>query len=492
MKEKMKEIEVKYSTFTNFNISNNKINISSMVNQMDETEYKDIKLISRGAKPSQIKANNSFKDKIDKFINYKNQLSFPLVHIKNKITKKRKDNKIYSNPSTFNMKKALISIYNKNLKKNMEKISLHRNNMITPKNSPIKIVNKSVNSNEISKEKKDDKKSFINFDKSDTNYKTFMNFEYNNHKNTKSQKRIRNKNINSISKSSPYNYYMTSSNFISTSDSIKKKKSRKDINNNFLSRTNNNNFSSDKTFKYRNSYLKNNAQKFINTVNNSYKDSNKNNINNIMKLKKIPKIKLNYWKLFELENKFNETYNNNFTDVNEKMKEIKKEKEKCKNMLEEIDKRNNYDIQQIIEEINSHLLGLNFNDFYNYLLTILKNYDKKIANWSFDIVEEKNECPEELKFKNVRHRHQKFKGMLDRQYVCGVNVNNHIDHLIRKSKSKLGFNNNDNYEKFFSNNNKQKNRLIESLFNENNYTSQFYEKFLKNMNNNKRKNNYNS
>jgi hypothetical protein len=356
--------------------------------------------------------------------------------------------------------------------------------MITPMNSSNKIINKTINSNEIPKQIKDYKKS-LNFDKNEKNYKTFMNFKYNDQKNIHSQTRLRNKNINLINKIVPHNYYMTSSNFISTSDSIKQKKSCKDINN-FLDRINNNKSSINKKFKYRNFNLNNNAQKFISTVNNSYKganNANNNNINNAIKLKKIPKIKLNWLKLLELENNFNEAYNNNFTKVNEKKKDIKKEKEKCKHILGELDKQNNYDIQQIIGEINSQLLGLNFNDFYNYLLTILKNYDKKIVNWSFDIVEDKKECPEELKFINVRHRHQKFKGMLDRQYVCGVNVNNHINHLIKNSKSKLGFINNDYYEKLFLHENKQKNNLIEKLFTENNYRSKFYEKFLKNKNN---------
>ena len=404
MKEKLKEIEVKYSTFSNFNISNIKTNVSSMVNQMNETEYHNIKLISKNS--------NSSKDEIDKvkYVTSKNQLGFPLVKIKNKSTKKRNDNKIGSNPFAYNKNKALISIYNKNIiTKNITKISLNRNNMITPMNSSNKIFNKTINSNEIPKEIKDYKKS-LNFDKNEKNYKTLINFKYNDQKNIHSQKRLRNKNNNLIDKIDPYNYYMTSRDFISTSDSIKKKKSCKDINN-FLDRLNNNKPSSNKTFKYRNFNLNYNAQKFINTVNNSYKgvnNANNNNINNIIKLKKIPKIKLNGLKLLELENNLKEAYNNNFNEINQKKKDIKKEKEKCKHMLGELDKQNNYDIQQIIEEINSHLLGLNFNDFYNYLLTILKNYDKKIVNWSFDIIEDKKECPEELKFINVRHRHQKF------------------------------------------------------------------------------------
>ena len=498
MKEKLKEIEVKYSTFTNFNIPNKKTNISSMVNQMDESEFNNIKLISKGVEPSHLKNNKSFKDKIDKFkfITNKNHLNFPLVQMKNRSTKKRNDNKINSSPTVYNNKKSLISIYNKNVKKNSFKVSLNRNNKNTSINNPLKIINKSIDNNDISKEKTDNKnkKPFMNYKKNDMTCQTYTNLDenYHSHSNTNYNSRLSNKNINTINKSSNYNYYLTSSNFISTSDSLNNKIGKKGINNYFLYRTNNNNLSSNKTYKCRNYNLNNNAQKFIKTANNSFKTTSKKNIGGIMNLKKIPKIKLNYWKLLELENSFNEAYNNNFTDVNEKKKDIKKEKEKCKHILEELDKQNNYAIQQIIQEINSHLLGLNFNDFYNYLLTILKNYDKKIVNWSFDIVEDKKGCPEELKFKNVRHRHQKFKGMLERQYVFGVNVNKNIDHLIKNSKNILGFNNEDNYEQFILNNNKQKDNLIDNLFIENNYTSKFYEKFLKNTNNKKRKNNIDS
>ena len=137
-----------------------------------------------------------------------------------------------------------------------------------------------------------------------------------------------------------------------------------------------------------------------------------------------------------------------------------------------------------MKEINSQLLGLGFNEFYRYLLTILKNYDKKIVDWSFDIVEDKNECPEELKFKNVRNRHKQFMGILNRQYVDGVNVNNHMDYLIKNSKSKMGFNNNEYYDNISlntnNNNDDTQNHFIDNIFTENNYKSKFYEKFLKN------------
>ena len=495
MKEKVREIELKNSTFTNFNITNKKSNLSSKINQMNATEYNDIKLITTNFIPPQIKANKTLKEKIDKFkfITNKNNLNFPLMQM----TKPKLNNiNINSNPSLSNVKsKTLMSTYNKNLPKRIL-ISLNKRNNNVKKSdidNPFKIVNNTINNNFLSVEKKGIKKfiiknnnkneSFTNFTK---NIKSSINFEENTNKNfhyNNSQKHSNKRNPIEVNNISPNNKYsITTNNFISSYGSLTKNMPNKGINK-FLYKTNNNNFSSTKSFKNRNYNLSHNPHKFIKASNNSYKGINKSN-NNIFKIKKMPRTNLNYWKLLELENKFNEAYINNRSDVNEKNRDIKKIKEKCKIILKELDKKNNFEIQHIIKEINNQLLGLNFNDFYNYLLTILKNYDKKIANWSFDIMEDKKECPEELKFKNVRHRHQKFMGLVDRQYVCGINANNHMDYLIKNSKSKLGFNNNDNYDNINLNNKSHQDNFIDNVFTENNYRSKFYEKILRNKSNN--------
>ena len=496
MKEKVREIELKNSTFTNFNITNKKSNLSSKINQMNATEYNDIKLITTSFIPPQIKNNKTLKEKIDKFkfITNKNNLNFPLMQM----TKQKLNNiKVNSNPSLSNVKnKTLSSTYNKNLPKRIL-ISLNKRNNNVKKSdidNPFKIVNNTTNNNFKSMEKKGIKRSIIKNNKNESftnftkNIKSFINFEEKTNKNfhyNNSQKHSNNRNPIEINNISPNDKnFITSNNFISSYGSLNKNMTNKGINK-FFYKTNNSNFSSTKLFKNRNrNYnLFQNPHKYIKASNNSYKRINKSN-NNIFKIKKMPRINLNYWKLLELENKFNEAYINNRSDLKEKNKDIKKIKEKCKIILKELDKKNNFEIQHIIKEINHQLLGLNFSDFYNYLLTILKNYDKKIANWSFDIMEDKNECPEELKFKNVRHRHQKFMGMVDRQYVCGINANNHMDYLIRNSKSKLGFNNKDNYDNINLNNKSHQDKFIDNVFTENNYRSKFYEKILKNKTNN--------
>ena len=153
--------------------------------------------------------------------------------------------------------------------------------------------------------------------------------------------------------------------------------------------------------------------------------------------------------------------------MHEKNKMIKKIKERCKSVLKELDKKNNFEIQQIMSEIRDQLLGLGFKEFYRYLLTILKNYDKKVTDYAFDIVEDKNECPEELKFKNVKYRHQKFKQLLDLQFISGINVKKHLDNLIHKSKSKIRvYNNKYNFD--FSHNNLHSNNFIDKIFNNKN------------------------
>jgi hypothetical protein len=243
-----------------------------------------------------------------------------------------------------------------------------------------------------------------------------------------------------------------------------------------------------KSFNFKKTNFKspNRNYNYTKTTSNSLDEINNKDLKKVRNLNKIKNIykNINYWKLLEIENNLNNAYNEKFIELNEKHKIIQKIKKKCKIILEELDKKNNLEIQHIIKEIKEQLLGLGFKEFYNYLLTILKNYDKKIVDWSFDIVEEKNECPEDLKLKNVRHRHQKFMGLLDRQYICGINANNHMDYLIRNSKNKLGFNNNDNYDRYIfneknNNNIKNQNNFIKSIFTENNYNSKFYEKFLR-------------
>ena len=148
-----------------------------------------------------------------------------------------------------------------------------------------------------------------------------------------------------------------------------------------------------------------------------------------------------------------------------------------------MDKKNNFEIYEIIREVNEQLLGLGFKDFYRYLLTILKNYDKKIVDYAYDIIENKKECPEELKLKNVEKRHQKFMGILERQFASGLNAHKKLDYYINKSKNKMESNNNNfgNEKNSFYNthSNNNRNNIIDNIFNKNSYRSKFFDLFKK-------------
>ena len=92
------------STFTNFNITNKKSNIASKVEQMNLTEYNDIKIFTSTFLPSHIKNNNELmKKNIDKFNSNKNNLNFPLMkkNTKHFSIKKTNNVKFRSNPFFF-------------------------------------------------------------------------------------------------------------------------------------------------------------------------------------------------------------------------------------------------------------------------------------------------------------------------------------------------------------------------------------------------------
>ena len=529
MKEKeKKQLDIKNSTFHNFNITSKKSEIASKVDKMKVNEYNNIKLITTFFMPNHLK-NNKVKNSPEKLnLNKKNILNFPLSPNNKNLLKKisfKKGNNIKSYSSFSDIQnKMLMSMLNKNNLIKKKNISLKNNTKIIATQSPFKLINMKMNNNisegnkeiiidiqdeeekkpvmHISKNNKinifkKDLKSQINYNQKKLNNINILN-STNNIKNKKP------KNLKSLGNASILNkYYITANNFNYTQgnqpQNYKKNKintflsqNQTKYNTNFIN--NNRNILQAKSFNYKNkniNFLGNTNYKNKNTKisSNSFDSKNAKNDKNA-KNKSFNKIKLmqrsilNYWKLLELENNFNKKYNDNISEMTEKNRLIKRIKEKCKIVLEEIDKKNNFEIQHIMKEINSQLLGLGFNEFYRYLLTILKNYDKKIVDWSFDIVEDKNECPEELKFKNVRNRHKQFMGILNRQYVDGVNANNHMDYLIKNSKSKMGFNNNEYYDNINlntnNNNDDTQNHFIDNIFTENNYKSKFYEKFLKN------------
>ena len=521
MKEnEKKQLDIKNSTFHNFNITNKKAEITSKVDKMKVNEYNNIKLFTTFFMPNHLK-NKKIKNSPEKINLNKNKiLNFPLSpknkNLLKKISLKKKNNiKSYSSFTDI-QNKVLISMFNKNTLNKKKKISLKNTKLISSQGpySPYKLLNKYIKKN-ISKGNKeiiidiqdDEEKKpvihknnkinvFQNDFKSKINQKNINiinNINLTNNIKIKKPKQL--KALGNASLLNKNKYYITINNFNYTEGNNQQNNNNKNKINSFLSQNQTkNNFNNErdifqaKSFNYKtkNINILNNANykdKNNKISNNSFDDKNTKN-KSLNKIKAIQRSILNYWKLLELETNFNKTYNDNFMEMTEKNRYIKRVKEKCKIILEELDKKNNFEIQHIIKEINKQLLGLGFNEFYRYLLTILKNYDKKIVDWSFDIIEDKNECPEELKFKNVRYRHKQFMGILNRQYVDGVNVNNHMDYLIKNSKNKLGFNNKEYYNKInlnsYNNSNDTKNTFIDNIFTENNYKSKFYEKFLKN------------
>ena len=502
LKEKQKNSDLKNSTFHNFNITNKKSNIASKVNEMDISENRNIKLINTFFLPSHIK-NNKFITKNDNDkSNKNNMIKIPINRKNSNILKKIaliKKNKQYSSFEEI-QNRILFSMYKNNLKR-QKYLSSNKNY----KNAS-KILNKFVkfnlstnskesiiNSQKVLKSMETQKDRNNNLLNSEKNSKFHINSEekkINNKKNISFANKDTIKNLKNSNNISPFNkYYLTVDNFSSIKENRKNKKlyNVTKTNNHLYKTKYNKNLFQTKSYNNNNLQLPNNITStnynYIKTTSNNSFDGR--NINKY-KTKKIPRVNLNYWKLLELENKFNTVYNDNCLDINEQKKIIKQIKEKCKILLEEIDKKNNFEIQHIIKEIQEQLLSFGFKDFFRYLLTILKNYDKKIVDWSFDIVEDQKECPEELKFKNVRNRHKQFMGMLNRQYVCGVNANNRMDHLIKNAKNALGFNNQKYYDNIILNNNNNsgcaRDHFIDNLFTENNYKSKFFETFLRNKN----------
>ena len=480
MKEKHKEIEINNSTFKNINITNKKSEIISKVNLMNITENNNIKIFNISFLPSYLKKNELLmKNEYEK--NYlKNNIHFPLKKISNTRLNKIQIN---STPSFSNIKnKDLISLRKKKYKKKNINISFNKN-FIKDKYRPYKLIYKNENKNKnLTEEICDNNKDNINsknINSSSRGFKSIINLDEKNKIkiNNLSNKIKKIKNMEKLNNiTTPYNkYYITTQNFVPKIEANK-------IKNLYIHKNSNKQLNNIKILDAIKSFNLNNINdSILQKINNNIKiEDNSVEENNLNKLNKIPRINLNYWKLIEIENKFYEIYNNNCNDVTEKSSVLKKIKDKCRILLEEIDKKNNFEIQQIIKEIKEQLFGLGFKDFFNYLLTILKNYDKKIIDYSYEIIDEKKECPEELKYKNVRYRHKKFMGLLDRQYVCGLNVSNRMNYLIKNSKNKLGFDNKDYYNSYTNKTYNSQEKFIDNFFNENKYKSKFFETFLRN------------
>ena len=393
-------------TFSHLHIPNKSSDISSLVEEMDLEENYNIKLITSSPREDLLRMRHLRKrmKEMAKTITVINPISpikkpFPLIQKKNKSKKNFKSILLKENKTIENKKESPFSkkklLFNKGkLKININECLLEkkdRNNIINSDNEEIKKFDI------ISERKQNDKKFLINsMDKHLNLYKTLKHDQM--------------KTINNL-KLTQKNKFIT--------ESIEKEK-----------KTNKERF-------YQTAKLFSEQKLFSNRKLNNIKRKSllsKTQSQNIVK--PIPRLKISEAYLSDIENKLNSVYESNKVDLVENDKIIKEFKKKYQNLFDNNEKLYSYDIARITKEINDQLLSLKFKDFYSYLLTILKNYDKHIVDWKFTIEKDKKECPPELRLKNVKIRHKKFMGKLNRQYDTGLKVNKLMDDLLLNAKKK--------------------------------------------------------
>ena len=387
-------------TFSNLHITNKKSNIASIVQEMDKEEKYSIKLITSSPKNEYIK--NRIRKKLKsnrKSVTFEECLlvkkkSFPLI------TSRKSSNKILSSKLLFfdNNNNIINNDSNKNnnkhylLDKRILKIDRSLSEKTEKKNFTIDIKDKKEKINDIIPLNKNKKISNL------------LQFKKNN--------RIKTLDVDMFN--------------------IKSKKI-----NNFITETNNKK-NKDKYYKTAKLFTEQNLfpNKNKNIVNNKRKTSLLSKTKTLNFVKSLPRLKISEAYLSDIENKLNKVYEQNKNDFQEKDKEIEEFKKKYQTIYEKNEKLFSYEIARISEEINKQLLSLKFQDFFSYLLTILKNYDKRIIDWKFTAEKEKNECPKELRFKNVKKKKKYFMEKLNKQYDWGKKVNKFMDELILNSKKK--------------------------------------------------------
>ena len=388
-------------TFSNLHITNKKSNIASIVQEMDKEEKYSIKLITSSPKNEYIK--NRIRKKLRsnrKSVTFEEYLlvkkkSFPLI------TSRKSPNKILSSKFPFFDNNNINSIDNDSNKNNNKHYLLDKR---------ILKIDRSLS-------EKTEKKNFT-VDIKDKKEKMFDEIPLN--KNKKISNLLKFKKNTQI-KTLDVNMF-----------NIKSKKI-----NNFITETNNKK-NKDKYYKtaklFTEAKLIPHKNKTID--NNKRKSSLLSKTKTLNFVKSLPRLKISEAHLSDIENKLNKVYEQNKYDFQEKDKEIEEFKKKYQTIYEKNEKLFSYDIARISEEINKQLLSLKFQDFFSYLLTILKNYDKRIIDWKFTAEKEKNECPKELRFKNVKKKHKYFMEKLNKQYDWGKKVNKFMDELILNSKKK--------------------------------------------------------
>ena len=215
-----------------------------------------------------------------------------------------------------------------------------------------------------------------------------------------------------------------------------------------------NSYKSSKNIKrlYLNKLMKDISSKNVYKINPIVKDNKLIDINNLLseldikmspvylkEIKNEAKLKqfLYLYKIMTTEQGINENYEDNNDKISERKNKVTKMKNKCKIILDELDKNNNFNLDQFVKEFKKSELAMTFKDFfYNYLLIILRNYDKKIVPNTFEIKTEPKEQPEDVKYCNFIKRHHYFKKLLNEQFNEGKQAKKLIESFIKKSKSK--------------------------------------------------------
>ena len=425
-------------TFSNLHIANKKVNIASIVEEMGIEENKIIKLLTSSPRNEYLrlrllrkKKNNIHQSKTLTNNFRTKKASFPLIQKKEKFKN--------------GIKNLLFSDKNINKINNKKESPLNKRNHLLNKND-LNIYDSQYLSEKRERNNKNSEeiKKSPGFDKK-TKLQTIYNPKSKKINLFSLNKKLEMKTINNANNNN--NKLIQRNNFIS--ESINKE---------------------DKDEYYQTAKLFSEQKLFNRKIQNKKKTLlSKTKSEN--QVKKIPRLKISEAYLTDIENKLNTVYEWNKNDLIEKDKVIKDFKKKYQNLFDYNERAYGSDIAQASKEINEQLLSLKFKDFYSYLLTILKNYDKHIVDWKFNIDKDTKQCPEELRLKNVKIKHKRFMKKLNKQYDSGMKANKIMDDLLLNSKKKAMFykylkNQNNNFNDYI---NKKLNPddLVDKIFDKN-------------------------
>ena len=425
-------------TFSNLHIANKKVNIASIVEEMGIEENKIIKLLTSSPRNEYLrlrllrkKKNNIHQSKTLTNNFRTKKASFPLIQKKEKFKNGIK-NLLFSDKNINKINNKKESPFNKrNHLLNKNDLNINDSQYLSEKRE-----RNNKNSEEIKKSPGFDKK---------TKLQTIYNPKGKKINLFSLNKKLEMKTINKANNNN--NKLIQRNNFIS--ESISKE---------------------DKDEYYQTAKLFSEQKLFNRKIHNKKKTLlSKTKSEN--QVKKIPRLKISEAYLTDIENKLNTVYEWNKNDLIEKDKVIKDFKKKYQNLFDYNEIAYGSDIAQASKEINEQLLSLKFKDFYSYLLTILKNYDKHIVDWKFNIDKDTKQCPEELRLKNVKIKHKRFMKKLNKQYDSGMKANKIMDDLLLNSKKKAMFykylkNQNNNFNDYI---NKKLNPddLVDKIFDKN-------------------------